>query len=451
MRQNIRRTALAALAAVSLAVLAAGCSGGGSSAADDDTLRVAIWGVNSDIDSIKEAAKGFEKEHPEVKLKFEVGDCGPDYAACKKLIAAKNMADVLVAGSWNYFDMVKDGILTDLTDYIDEAGISTDDFTPTVIDALKDSDGNLYGLPMGFNTQSLFYNKDMFAAAGLAEPPADGSYTYDDLREWAKALTLDANGNNAASDDFDPDSITQWGYYNRVALAGEPGYGPVLAANGGGVLTGPERNVCSIDEPSSIEAFQYLQDLMWKDHSTITPQLEQEEPGYLRWVKGQVAMQQGSHEQVNIVAEQNPDLKYDMAALPAGAEGNATLLQIHIWAAYSGSPKQELAQELVGYMSTEGSGKQMGLIPAYQDRALGDDFATAPGEPEHVVDAQITPASWPLTYVNVDPSNLWASVSGQDGFGPGMDDLITNRKTAEEAFGGLCESTIDPLIEASAQ
>lgn len=448
-----RKTVRALLATTAAAtLLLAGCSAGGQ-ADSADTLRVGVWGVNSDIDSIKEAAKGWEKAHPDIKVKFEVGDCGPDYAACKKLIAGKNMPDVLVAGSWNYFDMVSDGILTDLTDALDEEGIDTADFTPTVIDALKSSDGTLYGLPMGYNTQSLFYNKDMFAAAGLAEPPADGSYTYDDLREWAKKLTIDANGNNADSPDFDPENIKQWGYYNRVALTppNEPGYGPVLSAWGGGVLTGEERDTCSIDAPESIDAFQYLQDLMWEDHSTITPQLEQEEPGYLRWVKGQVAMQQGSHEQVNIVKEQNPDLNYDMAALPAGPAGNATLLQIHIWAAYSGSAKQDLATQFATYMATEGSGKQMGLIPAYQDRALGEDFALAEGEPTNVVAAQIDPASWPLTYVNVDPSNLWAAVSSQDGFGPALEQINTDRASAEEALGGICESTIDPIIEAQSK
>lgn len=444
-----RRAATAAAAVAALAFMVSGCTS--TAETPSDTIRVAIWGVNSDIDSIKAAAQPFIEANPDVTVKFETGDCGPDYAACKTLIAGKNMPDVIVAGSWNFFDMVRDGVLSDLSPYLAEQGVDTADFTPAVIDALKSSDGTLHGLPMGFNAQSLFYNKDMFAAAGLEAPPADGSYTYDDLREWAKKLTLDANGNNAESPDFDPENITQYGYYNRVALANEPGYGPVLAAFGGNVLEGAERNACTIDTPESIAAFQYLQDMMWQDHSTITPQLEQEEPGYLRWVKGQVAMQQGSHEQVGIVAEQNPGLQYDMAALPAGPAGNATLLQIHIWGVYSGSPNQDNAVKFATYMATEGSGKQMGLIPAYQDRALGADFALAPGEPSGLVAAQIDPAGWPLTYVNVDPSNVWAAISGADGFQPAMDDLITDRKSAEEAFGGICSSTLDALIDAQVQ
>ena len=62
MRQNIRRAAVAALAAISLALLAAGCAAGSSS--DDKTLRVAVWGVNRTSTSIKDAAKGFEQDTP---------------------------------------------------------------------------------------------------------------------------------------------------------------------------------------------------------------------------------------------------------------------------------------------------------------------------------------------------------------------------------------------------
>lgn len=440
---------LGALVAAMLAVGAAlaACSASGGS--DPNELRVGVWGVNSDIDSIKAAAEPFLESHPDITIRFEPTDCGPDYAACKTLLAGQNMPDVIVPGSWNYFDMVRDDILADLSPALEAAGYGVEDFTPAVIDALSTDDGQLHGLPMGYNAQSLFYNEELFAAAGLEPPPADGSYTWDDLREWARQLTLDSAGNNADSPDFDPDDIVQWGYYNRFALVppNEPGYGPVLASFGGGVLAGPQRDQCVLDQPETIEAFQLLQDMMLVDHSMVTPQMEQEQPGYLRWVEGQVAMQQGSHEQVPIAAEQNPDLSYDIAALPAGPAGNATLLQIHIWAAYAGSDKLDLATEFATWMATEGSGQQMGLIPAFQDRAMGPDFAEAPGEPGNLVEAQIEPAAWPLTYVNVDPSNVWAAISGQDGFAPALEDLQAGRKTAAEALSGIC-ATIDEIIAA---
>ena len=442
---HIKRGLIGIVAAAAL-LLAAGCTAtvGDSS----KNLRVMLWGNSTDIASIKAPAAAFEKAHPDIKITWETGDCGVDYAACKTLIAGKNMPDVVVPGSWNYFDMVNDGVIADLGPFVKKSGLNLGDFTPLVIKALTSpKDDTVHALPMGYNVQSLYYNKAMFAAAGLAEPPADGSYTYDDLREWSKKLTIDENGNNAESPNFNPQKIKQYGYFNFAAGLIQPGYAPILAAFGGGILGGKLGNQCIIDKQQTIDAFQYIQDLMWKDHSTITPQLQQEEPGYSRWIKGQVAMQQGSHEQVQQVADQNPTLKYDMTALPRGSAGNATLIQIHNWAMYQGSKNKDTAWEFIKYMATDGSGKQMGLIPAYKDVALGTAFAQAPGEPSHLVEAQVKPAGWPQSFTNVDPASVWAAVSGQDGFGPALEDIMSNRKTAEQALSGLCASKIDSVLK----
>jgi multiple sugar transport system substrate-binding protein len=65
------------------------------------------------------------------------------------------------------------------------------------------------------------------------------------------------------------------------------------------------------------------------------------------------------------------------------------------------------------------------------------------------VAAQIEPAAWPLTFTNTDPSSVWAAVTSQDGVGPAIDDITNNRKSAAEALGGICASTVDPILAAS--
>jgi multiple sugar transport system substrate-binding protein len=50
-------------------------------------------------------------------------------------------------------------------------------------------DGKLYGLPKATNTIALFYNKDLFAKAGIAAPPQ----TWDELLEDARKLNEPAN------------------------------------------------------------------------------------------------------------------------------------------------------------------------------------------------------------------------------------------------------------------
>jgi multiple sugar transport system substrate-binding protein len=160
-------------------------------------------------------------------------------------------------------------------------------------------------------------------------------------------------------------------------------------------------------------------------------------------------MQQGSHEQVIAVQQQNPELSYDMAALPAGSAGNASMMQIHVWSTYKESKNKDAAYDFLQYMGTEGSGKQMGLIPAWDDRAYGPDFAEAPGEPSNLVAAQLDPAGWELTFTNTDPSSVWAAVTSQDGVAPAIDDITNNRKSAADALGGICGSTVDPILEAA--
>lgn len=413
------------------------------------TVRVMLWGNDADITSIKDAAAGFSTAHPEITIEWETGDCGVDYAACKTLVAGGTLPDVYVMGSWNYFEAGRDGVSADITSYLEASGTKKADFTASIIDSLTSADGKLYGLPMGYNIQSLFYNKDMFDAAGLEYPAADGSYSYDDLREWSAKLTLDKQGRNATDPTFDPQQIEQYGYFNFAAAPIEPGYAPVLKAFGGGILGGDQRNQCTADSEGTIAGFQWLQDLMWTDHSAITPQLQQEEPGYARWVRGQVAMQQGSHEQVLNVQQQNPGLNYDMAALPKGPAGNATLAQIHVWAMAESSQVKDAAWEFLHYMATDGAGKQMGLIPAFRDVAMGPAFAGAEGEPAGLVAAQIEPAAWPLTFTNVDPSVVWSQVSSQDGVAPAIEDIIMNRKPAAEALSGVCASRIDPILQSA--
>jgi multiple sugar transport system substrate-binding protein len=82
------------------------------------------------------------------------------------------------------------------------------------------------GIPVGIFPSFVMYNKDLFDEAGLAYPPAEYGVPYVDAdgveHEWtieymtelAKVLTVDANGNDATSADFDPENIVQFGWQN---------------------------------------------------------------------------------------------------------------------------------------------------------------------------------------------------------------------------------------------
>ena len=180
-------TLLVAILLLSMALVAPTAAQDGPSG----QLTVFMWGGPPDIDTYEAAIARYMDEFPNVEIELiDAAGCGASYAACKTLIAGGTMADVFVPGSWNYNAMANDGVLLDLGPLIDaDPDLDLSDFHPVTIEAVTSlRDGAVVGLPMGFNIQSMWFNKDMFDAAGLAYPPADGDYTWEDVRAWAKTV-----------------------------------------------------------------------------------------------------------------------------------------------------------------------------------------------------------------------------------------------------------------------
>ncbi|MBS1302727.1 sugar ABC transporter substrate-binding protein [Loktanella sp. SALINAS62] len=79
------------------------------------------------------------------------------------------------------------GMLMDLSPYIAESDVvNVDDIFPGPLASVTYEDG-IYGLPRGANTIALYYNADLFRAAGL-DPDAPPT-TWDALYETAQTLT----------------------------------------------------------------------------------------------------------------------------------------------------------------------------------------------------------------------------------------------------------------------
>jgi multiple sugar transport system substrate-binding protein len=108
----------------------------------------------------------------------------------------------------------------DLTPYIVKDGYDLTRFIGKTAEIHKYPDKGLIGLPMCVYPSVVFYNKDIFDAAGVEYPPhkfgdkyADGSaWDYTKMVEIAKKMSLDAKGNDANSPAFDAKNMKQWGW-----------------------------------------------------------------------------------------------------------------------------------------------------------------------------------------------------------------------------------------------
>lgn len=163
------------------AALAVGCGnsggsdgGSGDSKEEQVTLRWMQFQVEY-AEQVKNMAKAYEEEHPNVKIEVEV--IGDDYYDILKTKASSgDMPDVFMTAGYNEINTYKEYI-TDLSDQ---------EFVDNIADGAKECvslDGKVVGLPVQMSGNGIVYNKKIFEDNNLEIPT-----TVSELEEVCKTL-----------------------------------------------------------------------------------------------------------------------------------------------------------------------------------------------------------------------------------------------------------------------
>ncbi|MDQ1143938.1 multiple sugar transport system substrate-binding protein [Bacillus sp. SORGH_AS 510] len=174
---------------LSVALVLSGCSSSVSDTKDQNeskdgkvTIRFATWDSEETLDLQKKMVEEYNAKNDKVKVVLEA--YGADFDT--KIAAgmgAKDAPDVMYM--WNY-PSYKDA-LEPLDSYIKKEGA---DYKDNFYDALwnyNKADGKVLGLPVGYTTHVVYYNKKLFDEKGVEYPKA--GWTWNDLQETAKKLT----------------------------------------------------------------------------------------------------------------------------------------------------------------------------------------------------------------------------------------------------------------------
>ncbi|MEU3301879.1 extracellular solute-binding protein [Streptomyces sp. NPDC006678] len=176
MRPTASPTLAPPVLALALGLVLTAC-GGGSGAGDTNTVEV-VYNRSTDnnirfkdafLESVK---KEFEKAHPGKTVKLiPVQAPDNDYAtkAQQMMRSPKTAPDLVYEDTFRINSDIKAGYLKPLDDYLAKWD-AWDQFVDTARAAAKAEDGKTYGVPDGTDTRGLWYNKAIFAKAGL---PAD--------------------------------------------------------------------------------------------------------------------------------------------------------------------------------------------------------------------------------------------------------------------------------------
>lgn len=225
----------AAVAALGMTVTLSGC--GSDTGSGDVTLRMvaADYGTGAENSSQKywdDVAGRFEKENPGIDVEVSVYSWKDVDREVAEMVKAGRAPDIAQIGA--YADYAEAGKLYTSAEML---AIRTEaNFLPSLIEA-GEVDNKTYGLPFVASTRLLFYNKGLFAKAGLGAPQ-----TWDDIRSDATALKQDG--------------VT---YPLALPLGPEESQAETLMwlLSGGGGYTDDVGNY-AIDSSANIAAFQWL-------------------------------------------------------------------------------------------------------------------------------------------------------------------------------------------------
>ena len=209
-----------------------------------------------------------------------------------------------------------------------------------------------------FSASAIYINVDLFEQAEIPLP--EEGWTYDDYLEIALQLTLDRNGNNANSPDFDPDNIVQYGtsipYWGAGTIAWFRGFENVLYSFDAHAIN-PEATttVGYLNGKNAVQAWEFVRDLVHKYH--VSPQAEDIDAAGgndALFKEGKLAMSGhywGPWYQEAFNAESG--LKWTVVPLPAGPGGHKGVIMWMGWGINDQTEHPQEAWELLKWLTTE--------------------------------------------------------------------------------------------------
>lgn len=248
-----RSVAIAGLAAFAMVGALAACSAGGGSDSGKTELRVATFPPGADAaayDAFAEQEKQFEEANPDIDIiGVEYEWEGPTFAV---QLAGGSLPDVFTVPFTDSKTLLENNQLMDVTDEVEELGYA-DTFNPIILDAVKDSDGRIYGFPRQAYAMGLHYNRTLFEQAGL--DPDTPPTSWDEVREAAK--TISEKTGKAGFMEMTQNNTGGWQLVAATVARG----GSIQEDNGDGTYTS------TIANDATKAHLEWLHDLRWEDNS----------------------------------------------------------------------------------------------------------------------------------------------------------------------------------------
>jgi len=394
-----------------------------SASAEEITLRYMMWDpAQLEIEAATIAE--FEAANPGVAVEVQAMPPSDYWPKLSAMAAAGDLPDVFAMSSGFVKGWARAGNLADLADVVAGTDLSAyyeGALEPGIVD------GQRVAFPQNWVAPVLYYNRDMFDAAGLDYPQPD--WTWDDFRDAALALTRDTDGDGATD---------QWGYwvYGRYAQVD-----PWVFRNGGRYLNADETALAP--DAAAVNALEFLTNLVLVDKVAPPPQEMEGIRQQDIFPMGMAAMWvDGSWNIANTRAVADPEMTWAIAQVPMGPDATPQTAAAYAWADMLSMPRggenAELAWAFIQHMVGEGRTAddfEGGKVPAFRAIAEGEDWldrGMMPPNKELILEIGTQPVYTGFS----DDWSAWRgyAAEGSGGVNGELDEVFNGRKPLAEAI-----------------
>jgi multiple sugar transport system substrate-binding protein len=286
-----------------------GCS------SDDDALTFFFAANPEEADARLRVVDAFQRRHPDVKVRTLLSGGNP-LQHMSIYCAGGKCPDVLMAWDLTYAGLAAKGVLLDLNTMLVQDKAFAADLKADGIRSLYDTftfDGGQYAFPEQWSGNFLYYNKKLFAEAGVPPPPGrwDQPWSFGEFLDAARALTKrDRSGR-----------VSQWGYVDSYVAFYSAG---IFGMNNGVPWSTPRMNPTHLnfDNEAFLEGIQFYADLARKHKVAPTSSDTQSMSTMDLFSSSRAAMALGGHWRYQTV-DRAKGLDFDVTVLPTGPKGRA--------------------------------------------------------------------------------------------------------------------------------
>ncbi len=338
-------------------LLLTACSG---AARTDGRMVVTFWhGMESGVNNRVLQAKidEFNRQHPDIFIDAQVygaaDQLGPKLDAA---VAGRTPPDLLWWAPAFFPKYAEASALKSLDEFIaqDQSFDKADIYD--FLWEMGSFDGRIYVTPFSANNLGVYYNRQLFARAGLSEPPA----TWDQFRSAAKQLTRDgAHGFQI------PIGNSEWTVWTWQCFLWQAG----------GELLAPDGRTAAFNSPAGVAALDYWRTLLSEGAAVFS----ETDAGYKTddFLAGRVALTINGPWNYPLLKKQN-DVEVGVFPLPRQERAATNIGGESLFLFKSEPERERAAWEFMKYVMSPDFqvdwAIETGYLPVSKSAAAGEEY-----------------------------------------------------------------------------